>query len=168
MIATIDRSQSYIFCVDEVLSKEECSGLIERIEESGLEAAPVITPYGERVKTWMRNNERVIFDDLELAKTLLEQLKPKIPQVMHGMRLVGMNERFRGYRYRVGMRFAPHADNAFERNEQEQSFTRSWSISTTTLKAGKQRSLWSRRLRSSRRQGWRCCFSTRSFMRGRW
>ncbi len=33
----------------------------------------------------------------------------------------GLNERFRGYRYRPGQRFAPHYDGCFARNAEERS-----------------------------------------------
>ena len=37
------------------------------------------------------------------------------------MRAVGLNERFRCYRYEPGQRFAPHRDGYFERNDRERS-----------------------------------------------
>ncbi|TMQ11763.1 MAG: hypothetical protein E6J90_18865 [Deltaproteobacteria bacterium] len=38
-----------------------------------------------------------------------------------GWRAVGVNERFRCYRYEPGQRFAPHYDGAFRRSRTEQS-----------------------------------------------
>lgn len=122
MITSIDRKQKYIFSVEKVLSDHECAEFIARIESSGLQAAPVITAFGERIKAGIRNNDRVIFDDKDFAKKVFERLKTHLPLEIYQVRLAGLNERFRGYRYKVGGRFAPHSDNPYERSDSEQSF----------------------------------------------
>jgi len=118
----LDRNRSYIFTVRDVLSPGECETQINRIEGLKPETAPINTVRGTRVKLNVRNNERVIFDDQEFAGLLLQRVRDCVPGDIHGMRLAGVNERFRGYRYKPGMRFAPHADGAFYRNEDEQSW----------------------------------------------
>jgi len=40
---------------------------------------------------------------------------------MHGLQVVGANERLRCYRYRPGQRFGPHFDGAFQRSDNERS-----------------------------------------------
>src|SRR5262249_14911339 len=62
-----------------------------------------------------RNNERVMFDDAALAADLFARTGAWVPPSLHGGSLVGYNERFRGYRYRPGQRFAPHFDGAYFR-----------------------------------------------------
>ena len=71
----------------------------------------------------VRNNERVIFDDEQLAAEVLEKARKHIPNEMRGRRMVAANERFRCYRYKHGMRFAPHADGSFERGQDKSFYT---------------------------------------------
>src|SRR5579862_8015867 len=113
----LDPTQPYIFTIRGLLSASECRELVERIERIGPTAAPITTLYGPRIMPAVRNNERVMFEDESLANLLFDRIRAEVPQEIHGMRLVGANERFRCYRYRPGMRFLPHADGAFYRNE---------------------------------------------------
>ena len=115
----IDNDKPYIIKVKGVLSTEECQALITRIDSLKPEIATINTHSGVRVRTDVRNNERVIFDDQALANTLLARVSQRAPKTIHGMSLVGANERFRCYRYKPGMRFAPHVDGAFVRNDNE-------------------------------------------------
>lgn len=118
----IDHDQPYIIQVHKAFTPDECRELIERIEALEPEIATINSFSGVRVDTSIRNNERVMFDDQPLADTVIERLGTKAPATLHGMSLVGANERFRCYRYKPGMRFAPHADGAFVRNMFERSF----------------------------------------------
>ena len=118
----LDRQQKYIFTLEDVLSSSECEQLISRIESLGPTTAPINTAMGTTVKLGVRNNERVMFDDESLAQDLYMRIKQLLPQTIHGMNICGFNERFRGYRYQQGMRFAPHSDGAFIRNDDEQSW----------------------------------------------
>src|ERR1700736_3155696 len=120
-MSDVDHEQPYIIKVPGLLSPDESRALIAKIEELGPELAPINTNTGTVVRAEVRNNERVLFDDVELARLLLERVRAKAPKEIHGLALVGVNERFRCYRYRPGMRFAPHKDGAFFRNEREQS-----------------------------------------------
>lgn len=117
----IDHKQAYIVKVPDLLSPEECQALISKIESLGPEVATINTRFGAAVRTEVRNNDRVMFDDEAFAQSLLDRVRGKAPKEIHGMKLVGVNERFRCYRYKPGMRFAPHMDGAFHRNESEQS-----------------------------------------------
>ncbi len=119
---TVDKNSPYIVELIDVLSAEECSELIERIESLSPETAPINTSGGQVVRTDVRNNERVMFDDEALAARLLEKARGHVPDRMRGRELVGANERFRCYRYKPGMRFAPHSDGSFVRDEDEMSF----------------------------------------------
>src|SRR4051794_37498413 len=117
----VDHKQPYIIKVPELLTSVECESLIAKIDSLGPEVAPINTQYGMAVRTEVRNNERVIFDDEDFAQMLLDRVRDRVPKEIHGMVLVGVNERFRCYRYKPGMRFAPHKDGSFQRNEYEQS-----------------------------------------------
>jgi prolyl 4-hydroxylase len=118
----IDHKQPYIVEAPKLLSPDECQDLIAKIESIGPEIAPITTRQGAVVRTEIRNNDRVMFDDDAFAQTLLDRIRGRAPKSIHGFELVGVNERFRCYRYKPGMRFAPHMDGAFHRNANEQSF----------------------------------------------
>ena len=107
--------------VPDLLTAEECQELIAWTEALGYEAAPITTDRGFLMRPDIRNNTRVIVDDVDRAKWLWERLRPHAPAVFAGHEAVGLNERFRFYRYDPGERFAPHRDGAFKRANGEQS-----------------------------------------------
>lgn len=117
----LDSTRPYIFQVENAFTPEECAELIARIESLNPEVATINTIAGTMVNRDVRNNERVIFEDQSLADTVLARIGNQAPADIHGMSLVGANERFRCYRYRPGMKFAPHSDGAFHRTDDEQS-----------------------------------------------
>jgi hypothetical protein len=118
---SLDLSEPVALTVEGVMSPAECAELIEKIERLGPTTAPITTPVGPVMRTNVRNNERVMFDDPALARELFGRIEGKIAPRLCGMRAVGANERFRCYRYSPGQRFAPHYDGAFVRNERERS-----------------------------------------------
>ena len=107
--------------VEELLSKEQCDALIARIEAEKPARAPITTARGPVMDLRVRDNERVMFDDAPLAAELFHQTRGLLPERLQEGLLVGLNERFRGYRYRDEQRFAPHFDGAFVRDEHERS-----------------------------------------------
>lgn len=118
----VDKNSKLLAKIPDVLSPSECATLIARIDSLNPVIAPINTHSGTRIRTDVRNNERVIFDDQDLANHLFAKACQHVPQTMLNCRLVGANERFRCYRYKPGMRFAVHSDASFERNESERSF----------------------------------------------
>ncbi len=113
--------QPFIRTVDNVLSAEACEALIARIEALGPTAAPVTTPRGFEMRPDIRNNTRVMFDDLGLAADLFAKVRSVIPDELEGMAPVSANERLRCYRYAPGQYFAPHFDGSFVRSPNEKS-----------------------------------------------
>ncbi|MEO8843563.1 MAG: 2OG-Fe(II) oxygenase [Kofleriaceae bacterium] len=107
------------FTLPAVMSPTECAQMIARIEALGPSDAPVTTASGAVMRPEVRNNQRVMFDDVALASTLFARIA--VPESLCDMRAVGINERFRCYRYEPGQRFAPHRDGYFARNDQERS-----------------------------------------------
>ncbi len=105
----------YVAFVENALSPEVCDSLVRRVEANSPAVAPITVAGGFVMNTNVRNNERVIFDDAALAADLFERTKAYAPSSLDGGILVGYNERFRGYRYRNGQRFAPHFDGAYFR-----------------------------------------------------
>jgi hypothetical protein len=115
------RRAPFVAFVEEALPPVECDALIARIEAESPARAPIMTARGPVMDLRVRDNERVMFDDVALAVELFAQSRAILPERLQEGALVGLNERFRGYRYRDGQRFAPHWDGAFARNEHERS-----------------------------------------------
>ncbi|WP_241759502.1 2OG-Fe(II) oxygenase [Pyxidicoccus parkwayensis] len=111
----------FIQTLSSVFSGEECAVMIQRIESLGPAAAPITTPRGFVMRPDIRNNDRVMFDDLALAADLFARVRHCVPPTLGTWRAVGINERFRCYRYQPGQFFALHRDGAFIRSPQEQS-----------------------------------------------
>ena len=76
-MSDIDPAKPYIIKLPGLLAPDECASLIARIESLGPKTATINTRAGARVRTEVRNNERVIFDDPELAEMLLERARRK-------------------------------------------------------------------------------------------
>lgn len=104
-----------IFVIDGLVESSECDALVQRAEQSGFEPAPIITARGARVDTETRDNDRHVFDDAALSESLWLRARSLIPAEMNGRKAVGLNERFRLYRYRPGQRFKWHSDAPFNR-----------------------------------------------------
>lgn len=117
----LDWSQPLVFTVAGVLSPSECEQAIARIDALGPTAAPITTPRGFVMRPDIRNNTRAMFDDLALAADLFRRVRDLLPDPLCARRPVGVNERFRCYRYDPGQRFAPHFDGAFARDPDEAS-----------------------------------------------
>jgi predicted 2-oxoglutarate/Fe(II)-dependent dioxygenase YbiX len=108
---------------DNFYTKKECEDLITYSEEQGYKEALIrARGQGEVMNKDVRDNDRVIWDSEEMAATLYERVKDLLPQNIDGWVPMGLNERFRFYRYKDGQRFKPHIDGAFKRNENEISF----------------------------------------------
>jgi predicted 2-oxoglutarate/Fe(II)-dependent dioxygenase YbiX len=118
---SLDLGAPLVFSIDGVLDAARCAELIEVVEELGPEAAPITTPRGFVMRPDVRNNTRVMFDDVALASELFARIREAVPARLCDRRPVGVNERFRCYRYEPGQRFAPHFDGAYRRSASERS-----------------------------------------------
>jgi predicted 2-oxoglutarate/Fe(II)-dependent dioxygenase YbiX len=107
----------WVAVVENLLEPAFCVQLIARIEACSPSVAPITTAAGAVLNEKVRNNDRVMFEDAALAAELFARTRATLPERFDGGTLVGFNERFRGYRYRDGQRFAPHFDGAFYRPE---------------------------------------------------
>jgi len=117
-----------IFCIKDFFSKEECQEYIEFSENQGYELAKINMGFRQQVvNIAVRNNERVIYDDEDLAAKLWLRTKPfAIPETRRGV-ACGLNERFRFYKYLPHQYFRLHKDGSFIRN------TREWSAYTLII-----------------------------------
>ena len=113
-----------LFVIPQFLTPEECETFIERSEQLGYADAPINTSFGPLVRKDVRDNQRLLLDDPELASAWWERAKGLLVEEWCGWKVVGLNERFRFYRYDPGQRFAPHTDGCFRRtNGEESQFT---------------------------------------------
>ena len=111
----------YVYAVHDFLNNDECSEFIRIAESIGFGEAPITTSQGQVMRKDVRNNSRVMKDDPELADQLWRRAMPWVVTPWRNSMAVGLNERFRFYRYEPGQRFAPHFDGAFERQDGEKS-----------------------------------------------
>lgn len=110
-----------IYTVSELFSPERCDELIALSEDMGYADAPITTMHGPVMRPDIRDNQRVILDDYELADEIWDLVRPYSRDSFVGCDAVGVNERFRFYRYDVGQLFDWHRDGAFTRTHREQS-----------------------------------------------
>ena len=97
-----------VLVIHDFLSGEECAALIRRSEGLSNEPGTV----ADVVIKDVRNNERVLVDDVTLAADLFSRAEPFLPAVIEGYGLVGFNERWRFYRYGPGQTSNPHRDGS--------------------------------------------------------
>ncbi len=110
-----------IFTIPEYLSGGECGEYIALSERLGYEAATLSTVSGAKLQPEIRNNNRVILDDGNLARTLWMRAFPCLPRILNGRQAIGFNERIRFYRYDPSQQFAGHVDAPFRRENGEMS-----------------------------------------------
>lgn len=108
-----------IFTIPKILTADECLEYIAFTEAKGYTAAPITTADGFAMRPDIRNNTRVIVDDPQRADGLWQRVRSEIPMFLQGRQAIGLNERFRFYRYDPGEQFAPHRDGAFRRDNGE-------------------------------------------------
>jgi hypothetical protein len=110
-----------IFVIHDFLSPAECENYITLSESAGYGDAPINTMSGPMIRKEIRNNDRVIIDDQDLAAKLWQRLEPFMPELSRSCVAIGLNERFRFYRYDPGQQFNWHTDGCYERSSREQS-----------------------------------------------
>lgn len=103
-----------IWTIDEFLTPEECEDWIAFAEERGFDDAPITTMVGPMMAPDVRNNTRVMVDDVLRAEELWERLGSVVPTIAGG-EAIGLNERLRFYRYEPGQAFRWHLDGAYYR-----------------------------------------------------
>ena len=100
-----------VLVIHDFLSSKECAALIRRSEDLAYEPGTIAGVVIEQV----RNNERVLVDDVTLAADLFSRAEPFLPADIEGHGLAGFNERWRFYRYQPGQTFKPHRDGSYMR-----------------------------------------------------
>jgi prolyl 4-hydroxylase len=107
--------------VENFFTQEECKGFIEFSEKQGYNESLIRTQGGEVMNKEIRDNDRVIWDNIQFAEQLWELVKDMMPGNIDGYEPTGLNERFRFYRYKDGQQFKPHVDGPYRKSETEKS-----------------------------------------------
>ena len=109
------------FLINNLLTPQECCELIDLSEATGYRPASISSAGSATVVPELRNNDRVMIVDFELAARLWRLAKPFVPASLDGRLVVGLNERLRFYRYTRGHRFKWHMDGCYQRPNGERS-----------------------------------------------
>ena len=107
------------FLLESFLTKEECSLLITRTENIGYSDAMIVSDGKQIAAREIRNNKRVIIDDENLAAEIWSKVRVYVPETLEGCKAIGLNERFRFYRYEPKQMFRLHKDFPHKREGQE-------------------------------------------------
>lgn len=116
------RQRQDVFLLHHFLSPAECRAWIARGEAHGFEKATINGPRGPVLAESVRNNDRWIFDDAELAAEWWARVQDASLPTFGPWHPIAFNERFRMYRYRPGQQFATHYDGSFQRTRDESSW----------------------------------------------
>lgn len=116
------RHSEYIYSIENFWSVSKCNEFIQRSESIGYQEALIQTDFGQKRLEQVRNNQRVLFTDNDLAHEIWDELKPYCPATIGNSEVVGLNELFRFYKYEKGQMFQKHRDQSFIRNERESSY----------------------------------------------
>lgn len=110
-----------IFVVHDFLTPAECQSFIKWSEREGYDEATITTMFGAVMDKGVRDNSRFMIDVPDLADQLWQRARPFIAERDDDWRAVGLNERFRFYRYDPTQKFALHYDGFFRRDDGDQS-----------------------------------------------
>lgn len=111
-----------IYTIDNFWIPEECNAFIAKSEAIGYSPATIETEKGQKIVTGVRNNNRVLYNDIPFAADLWQKLEPFAPGSIGKSIAVGLNELFRFYKYEPGQIFKKHRDQSYIRNDTEASY----------------------------------------------
>ena len=109
-----------IFIIHDFLTPQECDFHIKASETIGYQLAKVNMNGKQTIMTSVRNNQRVLMFDEEMAAEIWEKLAPFVDEYPVA-KPIGLNEMWRYYKYVPGERFKLHKDGSHRRSETEQS-----------------------------------------------
>lgn len=111
-----------VFTVEDFFTAEECAAQIATSEAIGFADAPITTSFGPQMRPDVRNNSRVMVDDVQQAASLWERATQYVQPWDANWHPIGLNERLRYYRYEIGQQFNWHYDGCYERANGERSW----------------------------------------------
>ncbi|MCJ8152884.1 2OG-Fe(II) oxygenase [Chryseobacterium sp. SSA4.19] len=111
-----------IFLIENFLSDSKCDEYISMSQGKAFEEAKISMGARQMMNKGIRNNDRLMIFDNDLAKNLFEKAVGFLPQTHDAYKVLDFNEMFRIYKYSPGQRFNMHRDGSYIRNENEKSF----------------------------------------------
>lgn len=118
----LTKHSNLILTVEEFWSTEKCNQFIKSSEAIGYEPALVQTESGQKRVEGVRNNQRILFTDTDLATEIWKTLIDFAPKQIGDSYSIGLNEMFRFYKYETNQEFKKHRDQSYIRNEIEASY----------------------------------------------
>ncbi len=112
---------SDVFTIENFFSENECNNYLEHYENITFEEAKISIDGQQIINKNIRNNDRFLFFDKNLANNLWTKIQEFIPQKVGFYKALELNEMFRVYKYSPGQRFKMHIDGSFKRNLNEES-----------------------------------------------
>lgn len=103
------------FVVTNVLGSYECDQILSASESIGYTADKPLVGEASLQRSVLAHNFFWLADESFLA-VIFDRVKNFIPPVIEGLRLTGINPRFRLYRYVPGAIYRPHIDGAWPRS----------------------------------------------------
>jgi len=114
LLLPLDRDSGKLaFTLENVLSPCECEALINAAESSGFASAGLGAAGEQEVVSELRDSGRLISNDPLLARQIFDRIRPHLPTIWRGRRILGLNEQLKFLRYRPGQKFVAHFDGAF-------------------------------------------------------
>jgi hypothetical protein len=108
------------FAIAGLFDRATCDALRARLDGVGFAATGRAYPGG------YRDNDRVVVDDAAMAAAWFDRARRWLPETLDRdgarWRLVGLNPRFRGCRYRGGQAFCVHRDGPYVPADDERSW----------------------------------------------
>ncbi len=111
-----------IFLIENFLTNEECDHYINLTKDKVFEEAKINMMGRQVMSKGIRNNDRLMVFDNELAENLFQKAVGFLPRIHENYQVSGFNEMFRIYKYSTGQRFKMHRDGSYLRNANEKSF----------------------------------------------
>ncbi len=110
-----------VFLVESFLSEEECAQYLATYKAKEFEEAKVNVDGEQVMFKGIRNNDRLMFFNQDLANEFWNRMEQFVPEKVGFYKSIGLNEMFRVYKYSKGQRFKMHIDGSFKRNLIEES-----------------------------------------------
>ena len=111
-----------IFLIEDFLTSDECDHYITMVQREVFEEAMINMNGRQMISKGIRNNDRLMLFDSNLADKLFTKAAEFLPQEQENYSLKNFNEMIRVYKYSPGQRFKMHRDGSYIRNENEKSF----------------------------------------------
>lgn len=109
------------FLLENFLSPQECQWQLNRSESIGYAQATITTTEGQKMIKGIRNNQRIVVDDADLANMFWERVSPFVSPTEDGWIPTSVKPDFRFYKYAPGQKFNRHIDGRVKHSDTMES-----------------------------------------------